>query len=100
MRNNFAIQESKNIKSTTNQIKQILDAKYDKANFKEITTKLKCLDSDKQFFIYRLLKKHKNMFVGTLGNYTGTKYKIELLEGAKLYHAKPFPMPKMHEETL
>ena len=40
------------------------------------------------------------MFDGTLGNYTGTEYKIELLEGAKLYHAKLFPIPKVHEETL
>ena len=35
-----------------------------------------------------------------LGNYTGTEYKIEPLEGAQLYHAKPFPIPKIHEETL
>ena len=40
------------------------------------------------------------MFDGSLGNYTGTEYKIELLEQTKLYHAKPFPIPKVHEETL
>ena len=34
MRTNFAIQESKNIKSPTNRIKIILDAKYEKANLK------------------------------------------------------------------
>ena len=32
MRTNFAIQESKNIKSATNRIKKILDAKCEKAN--------------------------------------------------------------------
>ena len=37
MRTNFAIQESKNIKSTTNRIKKTLDVKYEKANLKEIT---------------------------------------------------------------
>ena len=36
------------------------------------------------------------MFDGTLGNDTGSK----LLEGAKTYHAKPFPITKIHEETL
>ena len=41
MRTNFAIQGSKNIKSTTNRIKKILDAKYEKANIKVISTKLK-----------------------------------------------------------
>ena len=39
------------------------------------------------------------MFGGTLGNDKGSEYKIELLEGAKPYHAKPFPIPKIHEET-
>ena len=40
------------------------------------------------------------MIDGTLGNYTGTEYKIELLKGAQSYHAKPFPILKIHEETL
>ena len=40
------------------------------------------------------------MFDGTLGNYASTEYKIELLEGAQLYHTKPFPIPRVHEETF
>ena len=36
------------------------------------------------------------MFDGTLGK----EYKIELIEGAKPNHAKSFPIPKIHEETL
>ena len=47
MRTNFAIQESKNIQSTTNRIKKILDAKNEKANSKQITTKLKYYNSNK-----------------------------------------------------
>ena len=70
------------------------------ANFKEITTKLKYLNSDEQLLIFRQFKKHENMFDGTLGNYTGTEYIIELLEAAQPYHTKPFPIPKVHEETL
>ena len=69
MRTNFTIQEcNKNIKSAANRIKKILDAKYEKINFKDITTKLKYLNLDEQFFIYRLLKKHENIFDGTIGN--------------------------------
>ena len=37
------------------------------------------------------------MFDDTLENCTGTEYKIKLLEGAKLCHAKPFPIPKILE---
>ena len=34
MKIHFAIQDSKNIKSATDRIKQILDAKYEKGKFK------------------------------------------------------------------
>ena len=50
--------------------------------------------------------KHKNLYlndlklIGTLGKYTGSDYTIELKEDAKPYHAKPFPIPKIHELTL
>ena len=50
--------------------------------------------------IFRLLNKHENMFDGTLGHYAGTAYKIEVQKGAILYHAKPFPIPEVHEEIL
>ena len=40
------------------------------------------------------------MFDDTLRNYTFTGYKIELLEGVHMYHVEPFPIAKMHEETL
>ena len=66
MRTNLTIQGRKNIKSTTNRIKKILDAKYEKANLKDRTNKLKYFNSDEQFLISRLLKKHKNIFDGTL----------------------------------
>ena len=59
MSTNFAIQESKNIKSATNRIRIILGAKYKKTNLNEISTKLKYLNSDEQLFIYRLLKNMK-----------------------------------------
>ena len=50
--------------------------------------------------LLELLQKYKNMFDGTLGKYTGSDYTIELKEDAKPYHAKPFPIPKIHEPTL
>ena len=45
---------------------------------------------NEQSLIVKLLRKQKEMFDGTLGNYTDSEYKIELLEGAKPYHVKPF----------
>ena len=40
------------------------------------------------------------MFDGTVGNYTGTANKIEVLEGAQPFHTKPFSIPKVYEDTL
>ena len=40
------------------------------------------------------------MFDGTKGNYTGTEYEVKLLVEAQWYHAKPFSIPKIHEEAL
>ena len=50
--------------------------------------------------LLELLQKYEKMFDGTLGKYTGSDYSIELMEDAKPYHAKPFPIPKIHELTL
>ena len=49
MGTNFAIQEGQNIKNATKRMKKFLGAKYEKASLKEMTTKLKYLNSDKQF---------------------------------------------------
>ena len=40
------------------------------------------------------------MFDRALGKYTGSTYKIELKEDVKPYHAKPFPIAKVHKPTL
>ena len=56
IRTNFAIQESKNINGATNRIQKILDAKYEKANLKEIISKLKYFNSDEQFFNLQAIK--------------------------------------------
>ena len=45
MRTIFAIQESKNIRNTTNRIKKTLND-YEKANLKDKSTKFKYLNSD------------------------------------------------------
>ena len=57
---------------------------------KKIFNNLKYLSNDKQSLILKLLRKHEQMYDVILGNYTGSDHKIELLEGAKPYHVKPF----------
>ena len=40
------------------------------------------------------------MFDGSLGKYTGSDSTIELKDNARPYHAKLFPVPKIHGLTL
>ena len=100
MRTHFTIQDSKNVRNAIKRIKKILDANHKKAYLKKIVNNFKYLNNDKQSLIIKLLRKHEEMFDGTIGNYTGSEGKIELLEGAKSYHAKPFSIPKIHKEIL
>ena len=98
MRTHFTIQVSKNIRNATKRIKKILEANEGKGNLKKTFDNLKYLSNNEKMLILKLL--HEEMFDGTLGNFTGLKKKIELFERAKLYHVRPFPISKSHEETL
>ena len=85
MRTNFVIQECKNTRNKTNRIS--------KGKFKRNNNKIKIFKFRRTTFNLQAIKKHENMFDGTLENCTGTEYKIELLEGAQPYHTKSFPIP-------
>ena len=93
MRTYFTI---KNVRNATKRIKIILDTDYKKANFKKIFHNLIYLNNDKQSLFLKLLRKHEEILDDILGNFTGSEYKIELLQVAKPYHAKPLPLPKIH----
>jgi RNase H-like domain found in reverse transcriptase/Reverse transcriptase (RNA-dependent DNA polymerase)/Retroviral aspartyl protease len=92
--------ESQPIKEATNRVKKIIEAKYEKANIKEIAYDCKQLDKTKQIQLLHLLEKHEDLFDGTLGHWKDRPYDIKLKEGAKPYHARPYPVPKIHEATL
>ena len=100
VKTHFFIRDSKHVNESTKRIKKILDAKYKKADLEEYIGKQTYLDKRKQNKLLTFLKKYEKMFDGTLGTYKGSEYKIELKEGIKPYHAKPFPIPRIHEETL
>ena len=39
------------------------------------------------------------MFDGTLGDWNTDSVSFEMKEGAKLYHGRAFPIPKVHKDT-
>jgi hypothetical protein len=55
------------------------------------------LADDAKTKLHSLLKKYENLFDGTLGVWHNEPYNIELKEGVKPYHSRPFPVPKIHE---
>ena len=97
----FHVEDSEGLKADTDRIKRILDAKYKKANLKEIIDKeYNHLNDNQKNQLLNILKKNKTLFDGTLGKWTGRPYKIELKENAKPWHARPYPIPKIYESTL
>ena len=96
----FFVQESDSVKEAMERIKGILDAKYEPANLDEVVEQSTHLNYQEKQMLRKLLEKYKNLFDGTLGQWKDEILEIELKEGIKPYHARAFPIPKIHETTL
>ena len=84
MRTHYTIQDSKIVRNANKRIKKLLDASYKKGKLKKIVNNLKYISNDGQSLILKLLRKHEETFDGTLGNYTGSEYKIELFRRSQI----------------
>ena len=47
-----------------------------------------------------MLLKYETLFDGNLGDWNRPPISIELKEGAKPFHGKPYPIPQIHKATL
>ncbi len=79
---------------------KILDNDYKNADIKTVVESQEHLSKEEQKKLLEVLMKYEDLFDGTLGAWTHPDYKIELKEGVKPYHARSFPVPKVHYETL
>ena len=52
-------------------------------------------DPEKQSLL-ELLQEFEGLFGGTLGDWDCELVSLQLKEGAKPYHGRPFPIPKKH----
>ena len=94
----YHIDEPESIQQST---KRILDADYTKADLEEVCKEQIHLSEEEQEKLYNLLlSKYEDLFDGTLGKWTGTEADIELQDNVRPYHAKPFPVPRIHLETF
>ena len=96
----YFVQDPATVDDATQRIKDILDAKYKKADIPKLVKTQQHLTSSDQRRLRRLLTAFADLFDGTLGKWRGRDYNIELKEGATPYHARPYPIPKIHEQTL
>ena len=96
----YHVIDSPCVQEAAKQIKQILDAKYEKADVNNVAASCMHLTKESQQKLATVLQKHKKLFNGTLSRFKGSKYNIKLKKDAEPYHAKPFAVPKVHERTL
>jgi hypothetical protein len=99
--NSLVTHEPKSTLEATQLAVKILDAKDEKADLKAVVTKC-CghLNNSDQEKLLKLHKEFEDLFDRTLGDWDTEPVSLKLKEGAKQYHSRPFPTPKVHQSTL
>ena len=92
--------EDESLNMEFDRIKRILDTKYEPADLDELTQNATHLSLEQRHQLNTILKRHQGLFDGTLGKWTGAPYKIDLKPDVEPYHARPHPLPRVHEQTL
>jgi hypothetical protein len=100
-RNACLAQEPVSTNDDTKRVIAILDAEYDKADLPAIIEDNRShLTPSHREKLLSLLLKYEELFDGTIGNWNRPPVSIELKEGAKPYHGRPYPIAQIHKATL
>ncbi len=88
-------------RNDTKRVFAILDAKYDKADL-PVIVRDNCshLQPSHREKLLSLLLKYETLSDGTLGDWNRPPISIELKEGAKPYHGRPYPVAQVHKSLL
>ena len=97
---NFHIPDPTALDDSAERLKKILDAKYEPADLRKVCQEQLQLNDEEQEALHQLLEKYSDLFDGTLGKWQMEDYDVELLPDAKPYHAKAYPIPRVHVNTL
>jgi len=79
---------------------QILDAKYDSTTTQEVIDKQTHLNEYQKAELKKVLDKYGTLFDGTLGHYPHYKVNLKVDQSMKPVHAKPYPVPFLHQSTF
>ena len=96
----YYIADPKSVSQATTRMTEILDAKYDKADIKQVTEECPELSSHEKQELMKLLLQYEKMFDGTLGKWKGTPYNIHLKDDTNPFHGKPYKLPYVYEKKL
>jgi len=99
-RDAYHISDSPEIEDAVDRVRRILDAKYEAADLQEVVNGLQDLTTEQREALLTLLAKYESLFDGNLGEWKGQEVKLELKPDAKPYHARAFPVPRCHANTL
>ena len=88
------------VQQATQRMKNILDAKYERMTPQQIASLSTHLSTSEQQKLQAILSKFEHLFDGSLGTWKMEDYSIELKEGVKPYHGRPYSIPKIYEQTL
>ena len=78
-------------------VTRILDAHYEKADLKQVVKNQTHLSDEEKLELAKVLKEFEHLFDGTLGEWKGSGVSFELKKDAVPYHARPYPIPHIHE---
>jgi hypothetical protein len=78
---------------------RILDADYRKVEVDPFVQELEHLTEDEKQTLGKTLNKFPTLFGGGTGMLNIKPVRLELIDGAKPYHARPFPVPQSLEAT-
>ena len=78
----------------TKRLFQILDAKYEKADLRAITENCTHLSDPEKQLLLELLQEFEELIDRTLGDWDCEPVSLELREGEKPYHGRPFQILK------
>jgi hypothetical protein len=78
---------------------RILDADYCKVEVDPFVQELEHLAKDEKQRLGKTLQKFPTLFGGGLGMLNTKPVRLELIDSAKPYHARPFPVPQSLEAT-
>jgi hypothetical protein len=88
--------ETGHLHEATQRTVEILDASYEKADSRDVTSKCTYLPKEERAALLKLLLRHEDSFDGALGTWNGPPSASKLKKDAMPHLARPFSVPHVH----